>query len=215
MQKLASIQKRTSPVKFDHLAEKSEKGSTSNLSTQVLGVAPLANAINVNPTLEVLRLAGNDITYKELKVWRNCLLDAPLRQLDLRSTKLTAETLEIFEAVLKGGPGGEHSNSLSTLRLGWNQLGETTAAFFARGMAVNRTLTVLDLSANQMRTAKPFFETLPDNKVVIELDVSRNEICELEIVQLNGIIADNKLVRELKAMRKATREARASAAAYV
>ena len=62
---------------------------------------------------------------------------------------------------------------------------------------------------------KPFFETLPDNKVIIELDVSRNEICELEIVQLNGIIADNKLVRELKAMRKATREARASAAAYV
>ena len=34
MQNLASIQKRTSPVKFAHLAEKSGKGSISNLSTK-------------------------------------------------------------------------------------------------------------------------------------------------------------------------------------
>ena len=35
LQNLASIQKRTSPVKFDHLVEKSGKGSISNLSTKV------------------------------------------------------------------------------------------------------------------------------------------------------------------------------------
>ena len=35
LQNLASIQKITSPVKFAHLAEKSEKGSMSNLSTKV------------------------------------------------------------------------------------------------------------------------------------------------------------------------------------
>ena len=42
LQILASIQKRTSPVKFAHLAEKSGKGSISNLSTKVriLGEAP-------------------------------------------------------------------------------------------------------------------------------------------------------------------------------
>ena len=34
LQNLASIQKRTSPIKFAHLAEKSENGSISNLSTQ-------------------------------------------------------------------------------------------------------------------------------------------------------------------------------------
>ena len=34
LQNLASIQKRTSPIKFDHLAEKSEYGSISNLSTK-------------------------------------------------------------------------------------------------------------------------------------------------------------------------------------
>ena len=35
LQNLASIQRRTSPIKFAHLAEKSEKGSISNLSTKV------------------------------------------------------------------------------------------------------------------------------------------------------------------------------------
>ena len=34
LQNLASIQKRTSPVRFAHLAEKSGKGSISNLSTK-------------------------------------------------------------------------------------------------------------------------------------------------------------------------------------
>ena len=36
LQNLASIQKRTSPVKFEHLSEKSGKGSISNLSTKVV-----------------------------------------------------------------------------------------------------------------------------------------------------------------------------------
>ena len=40
LQNLASIQKRTSPVKFAHLAEKSEKGSISNLSTKVTPYGP-------------------------------------------------------------------------------------------------------------------------------------------------------------------------------
>ena len=40
LQNLASIQKRTSPVKFAHLAEKSENGSISNLSTKVTAQAP-------------------------------------------------------------------------------------------------------------------------------------------------------------------------------
>ena len=35
LQNLASIQKRTRPIKFAHLAEKSEKGSTSDLSTKL------------------------------------------------------------------------------------------------------------------------------------------------------------------------------------
>ena len=35
LQNLVSIQRRTSTLKFAHLAEKSEKGSISNLSTKV------------------------------------------------------------------------------------------------------------------------------------------------------------------------------------
>ena len=46
LQNLASIQKRTSSVKFAHLAEKSGKGSISNFSTKVARVRGFLN----NPT---------------------------------------------------------------------------------------------------------------------------------------------------------------------
>ena len=46
LQNLASIQKRTSPVKFAHLAEKSGKGSISNLSTKA-GPEPVPRAERV------------------------------------------------------------------------------------------------------------------------------------------------------------------------
>ena len=42
LQNLASTQKRTSPIKFDHLAEKSDQGSISNLSTKVVAASRTA-----------------------------------------------------------------------------------------------------------------------------------------------------------------------------
>ena len=42
LQNLASIQRRTSPIQFAHLAEKSEKGSISNLSTKLAAVREAA-----------------------------------------------------------------------------------------------------------------------------------------------------------------------------
>ena len=47
MQNLASIQKRTSPVKFAHLAEKSGKDSISNLSTKVSPQLPGTARVSV------------------------------------------------------------------------------------------------------------------------------------------------------------------------
>ena len=43
LQNLASIQKRTSHLKFAHLAEKSEGGSISNLSTKVCASTGVEN----------------------------------------------------------------------------------------------------------------------------------------------------------------------------
>ena len=56
LQNLASIQKRTSPMKFAHLAEKSANGSISNLSTKVF--APVG-VIHVH----VLHGRGPEIGY--------------------------------------------------------------------------------------------------------------------------------------------------------
>ena len=52
LQNLASIQKRTSPIKFAHLAEKSANGSISNLSTKVLSTT---GTFHVNRVEEALK----------------------------------------------------------------------------------------------------------------------------------------------------------------
>ena len=49
LQNLASIQKRTSPMKFADLAEKSEKGSISNLPTKV----PPGGVLQTDATLRI------------------------------------------------------------------------------------------------------------------------------------------------------------------
>ena len=41
LQNLAAIQKRTSPIKFAHLAKESDNGSVSNLSNKAERPAPL------------------------------------------------------------------------------------------------------------------------------------------------------------------------------
>ena len=46
LQNLASIQKRTSPIKFAHLAEKSENASTSNLSTKAAAAGDEVRAVD-------------------------------------------------------------------------------------------------------------------------------------------------------------------------
>ena len=52
------MQKRTSPIKFAHLAEKSENGSTSNLSTKVWAVAfnPAGDRLATGSSDGVLRM---------------------------------------------------------------------------------------------------------------------------------------------------------------
>ena len=82
LQNLASIQKRTSPVKFAHLAEKSGKGSISNLSTEVLAAAGAVlaaaagwsagrRAVRCDLQLKIERLVGVSIEneWKKTGTW--------------------------------------------------------------------------------------------------------------------------------------------------
>ena len=61
LQNLASIQKRASPIKFAHLAEKSENGSTSNFSTGPASRPGAARApLTARGVLEENRIAAQN-----------------------------------------------------------------------------------------------------------------------------------------------------------
>ena len=61
---MASIQKRTSPIKFDHLAEKSESGSISNLSTKIK-TRPAPEAWTFGSSIDVRRNGDSTLTARE------------------------------------------------------------------------------------------------------------------------------------------------------
>ena len=67
LQNLASIQKRTSSVKFAHLDEKSGKGSISNLSTKVFRRVPLrrdhADVPRLLPVVGFLNEAAENVRH--------------------------------------------------------------------------------------------------------------------------------------------------------
>ena len=68
LQNLASIQKRTSPIKFAHLAEKSENGSISKLSTKV----SCATRTDIQPRLPCMFILSGD-TVKRVRAARHRL----------------------------------------------------------------------------------------------------------------------------------------------
>ena len=65
---MASIQKRTSPVKFAHLAEKSGKGSISNLSTKVTTLDRHQASVTCLLVLEDGRLLSGSVDHT-FKFW--------------------------------------------------------------------------------------------------------------------------------------------------
>ena len=64
LQNLAPIQKRTSPMKFANLAEKSDNGSISNLSTKVLIAFLKAGALFASIIISLVTIASAWIAYR-------------------------------------------------------------------------------------------------------------------------------------------------------
>ena len=100
LQNLASIQKRTSPIKFAHLAEKSENGSISNLSTKVLTLAHGGMVLSVAWDPAGARLATgccDDTARVEARVFDGKTGEAVLTQVE-RFDRRGTESNELFRS---------------------------------------------------------------------------------------------------------------------
>ena len=96
LQNLASIQKRMSPVKFAHLAEKSGKGSISNFSTKVAGLARKAGVSE--SSVEVAFSAGSVKVDASIQVPPELAKDAAAIMAELTKPSNGSELLQSLAA---------------------------------------------------------------------------------------------------------------------
>ena len=87
LQNLASIQKRTSPLKFAHLTEKSEKCSISNLSTKARGRGHRAELLHLLHRRGDDGLEGRDVRRDGLAHRRHRGVDLRVHLADLGCKK--------------------------------------------------------------------------------------------------------------------------------
>ena len=91
LQNLASIQKRTSPLKFAHLAEKSENGSVSNLTLIFSQMIKLYEARSLLYRRQILK---ENIRWKALdEIYKIYML---LHSSDLNISEFFRQTFRIF-----------------------------------------------------------------------------------------------------------------------
>ena len=95
LQNLASIQKRTSTVKFAHLAEKSGKGSISNLSTKAITVDAAVDKLSFGRLQMVVFITAmtahfSNSAFYELSIYVKPALASEFRYTELEHGELQA-----------------------------------------------------------------------------------------------------------------------------
>ena len=119
LQNLASIQKRTSPVKFAHLAEKSGKGSISNLSTKEHTIREQEYAFDIRLYLAGRKLylaAPENLLLLAGRLCRRALVLQTLHREERRARK-TGEALRVVDLPRRLHVALEHPLELDQMRL--------------------------------------------------------------------------------------------------
>ena len=98
LQNLASIQKRTSPIKFAHLAEKSANGSISNLSTKS---STRPEAGRASRRVSAPRRRSPDHT-GQFPAWAETLPNPPVTSVDARFIIASGENSTCNEILESG-----------------------------------------------------------------------------------------------------------------
>ncbi|CAF0988062.1 unnamed protein product [Adineta ricciae] len=134
-----------------------------------------ANKTTAPPTAESCHKLVSKPVYRNAHLEQQIANQKGKTKLDLRGNSLTNKDMEIvaYYAI-------QENNTLTTLNLSWNKIGDAGAQYVSDALRHNTTLTVLDLYDNEIGDAGAQYvsDALRHNTTLTTLHLSRNQIGE-------------------------------------
>ena len=150
-----------------------QKINISSNSISDDGVAAISNSIKFNTSLQELNISRNMITSEGTKYIAEAIqVNTTLERLDLSCNAVSDDGATAFSNSLK------YNNSLQELNISRNKITSEGTKYIAEAIQVNTTLERHDLSCNAVSDdgATAFSNSLKYNNSLQELNISRNKI---------------------------------------
>ena len=156
-------------------------------------IQTLAEAIEVNTTLQSVDISYNKINDKGILFICNCLnkVNRSLCKLNLSGNQITDDGVKIFmEAVTV-------NKILRELNLSGNNITDKAANSFAEAIHVNTTLRILNISKNWISKdgVMRILEACTKNKTLHKLVCTHNNLLQYELAAINGYIRKKKAIQ--------------------
>lgn len=161
------------------------------------GVAHLAAGMEENRALTQIDLSSNNLGYEGARVLSSVLESTELQHVFLQRNGLTDKGGLQFASHMQRTVDNS-SETIETLNLECNELGDGFAAVMARVIASTTKLRRLKLGGNDLTGGiKAIADALADNKCLVELSLSDCHIVEADGAAFGAALAANKTLKVL------------------
>jgi hypothetical protein len=137
-------------------------------------------------TLTSLTFAHNSISDEGAKAIASCLLNSPVRKLDLSDNRIGPDGIERLCLC------AERCETLEELNLSSNRIGDRGIPFVAHLIEVTKALRVLNISGNRISQFAAVCESITKNTTLRDLNVAANPINDEDYVAHQNISSQSQ-----------------------
>jgi Ran GTPase-activating protein (RanGAP) involved in mRNA processing and transport len=141
--------------------------------------------------LTSLTFAHNEIADEGGKAIASCLLNSPMRKLDLSDNRIGPDGIERICAC------AEKCETLEELNLSSNRIGDDGISYIANLVEVTKKLTVLNIAGNRISTFSQLCGAIQRNSTLKDLTVAANPISDEDVLLLQDISRDSQTLERI------------------
>lgn len=161
------------------------------------GMAHLAGGMEDNRALTQIDLSSNNLGYEGARVLASVLESTELQTVQLQRNGLTDRGgMKLATSMIQGIDNA--SETIESLNLECNDLGEEFAKMMAKVLSTTTKLRKLKLGSNDLSVGiTAFAEALGDNRCLVELSLSECRLVESDGAALGAALVANKTLKIL------------------